>query len=258
MGAHCGHAPASGLPAPAIGLQTRLSGDADDAVADVHLVAAAIDRLMPEGDAWLLDQPGAQQDAIAGHADDVALQATEVGEEDLDGLLLALGPAFGDPFVPVGDFLGGVRKTGIRRAEGIGPDAHEIGPPVRRRGGELCPPRDLVDAGRLTRDLAIIAECKGHLRLGHDRWTHQRLSGADRKHQGAEVVNAVELRLIAPQHLIDREGPGCEATLRAIGQRRLPKLVGTSRLQPVAMLVTRPRRLQRLERRRAFAANHLW
>src|SRR3954470_2990033 len=118
----------------------------------MQAVPAALDTRRLEGDLGLLDQPGPQQDPVAGHADDVALETAEIGQEDLDGLLFAVRPAFGDPFVPERDFLLGARERAIVRPVWLAPDANEIRPPIRGRRGELGLPGDLVDAGGLARD----------------------------------------------------------------------------------------------------------
>ncbi len=79
-------------PTARVALQARLVGDADGLVADVQAVTAALHRPVLEGHPGLLDQPGAEQDAVAGHAHDVALQPAEVGQEDVDGLPLTTQP----------------------------------------------------------------------------------------------------------------------------------------------------------------------
>jgi hypothetical protein len=163
---HCGH-PAPGSQRRRIALQTRLVGDADGLVSDVQAIAPAIDALGMECELRRFDQARAQQDAIARHADDVALQPTEVGEEYFHGLLLALRPALGNP--PVG----------------VGPGADQVAPPVRRCGGQLRLAGDLIDARGFARDLAIVAERKRHLGRRHDRRAHERLAGADRQQSNA-------------------------------------------------------------------------
>ena len=63
------------LPAARIGLQAGLIGDADGGVADVQAVTSALHRGVLEGETRLFDKPGAQQHPVAGHADDIALEA---------------------------------------------------------------------------------------------------------------------------------------------------------------------------------------
>ena len=181
---HCGH-PAPGSQRRRIALQTRLVGDADGLVSDVQAIAPAIDALGLECELRQFDQVCAQQDAIARHADDVALQPTEVGEEYFHGLLLALRPALGHPLVPIGGFLLGARQHGIDRPVGVGPGADQVAPPVRRCGGQLRLAGDLIDARGFARDLAIVAERKRHLGRRHDRRAHERLAGADRQQSNA-------------------------------------------------------------------------
>ena len=79
-------------------------------------VAAALDGTPQEHELGLLDQLGAQQHPVPGHADDVAFEAAEIGEEDLDSLLFTLRPPFGDPLVPIGNFLPRARQDAVGRA----------------------------------------------------------------------------------------------------------------------------------------------
>src|SRR5208337_735446 len=84
-------------------LQPGLVGDAHRAVADLQTFAVAGDLLCQERQPRRLDEVRAGQHAIARHADDVALEAAEIRQKDLDRLLLALCPALGDPLVPERD-----------------------------------------------------------------------------------------------------------------------------------------------------------
>ena len=73
-----------------------------------------------------------------------------------------------------------------------------------------------------------------------------------------EIVNSVEHALVAAQHLVDREGPRREPAARAIGEPRGIEDILAPWLQPLRRKpAPRPRRLQRFERQRPIAANHL-
>ena len=209
------------VPVFLVGVQAGLAGDADRAIVHAHRVMAALHGAVREGDLGLLDQPGAQQHAIARHADDVALEAAEIGEEDFDRLPLALGPAFRNPLVPGRDFVARSRAKVIGRRRRVRPGSDQIDPPVRRRGGQLGASRDLVDPAGLARDLAAIAEREGHLRFRHDRRAHQRLPAAERNHERAEIIRCIEFGFMPAQHLVDGEGACRQPTPRAVGQRRL-------------------------------------
>src|ERR1700710_2550162 len=100
----------------------------------METVAAAIDGPVLKGDLGPLHEAGPQQHTVSRHAHDVALEAAKVGEEDLNGLLLALAPAFGDPLVPVGDLLLRAGEGAIGGTGRGGPDANEVDAPVRRCG----------------------------------------------------------------------------------------------------------------------------
>src|SRR5438128_2578194 len=130
-------------PAPHVAIEARLIGDPDRLIADTQAVPAALDGPPPERHLWRLDQPGAQQHPITGHADDVAFEAAKISEKDFDRLLLALRPALGDPLVPIRHFLLGARHHAVGRAARRRPGAHQIETPVRGRRGELRFARDL-------------------------------------------------------------------------------------------------------------------
>ena len=52
-----------------------------------------------KGDTWLLDKPCTEQDAVARHTHDVTFEAAEIGQEYVNGLLLAGRPALRHPLI---------------------------------------------------------------------------------------------------------------------------------------------------------------
>src|SRR5271156_4928839 len=105
----------AGSPTAGGALQSWLIGDPDRLVADMQAVTAAIHGLVLEGHARLLDQAGSEQHPVTRHSDDVTLQSPEIGQENLDRLLLSARPALCDPLVPVGCLLLRARQSTVGR-----------------------------------------------------------------------------------------------------------------------------------------------
>ena len=213
-------------------IRATFGRDPHDAVAGAQLGAAAVHGAVFENDFRIFNDARPQKDAIPRHADDIPLKPSEIRKENLDSLLFALRPAFGDELVPKCRLVFGSRQHGLGRAMRPAPIPNQIGPPVRRRRGQLRLPRDRIDAGRLTGDLPGVTQGKSHLRLRYDRRAHQDLACAMMDDQGTEIINAIEHRLVTPQHFVDCEGSGGKAALGAVTQAGLMQDFLPANLQP--------------------------
>ena len=82
------------------------------------------------------------------------------------------------------------------------------------------------------------------------------MSGTNRQDENAKIVGAVELGLMATEHLVQRKAPTRKPALRAIRQGGGADHVGAAWFQTIALLVARPGGLQLLQRRGRFRADH--
>ena len=171
--------------------------------------------------------PGAVEPVPEHHALEGAVEAVEVGGEDVVGQCGALRPALGQQAPPAGVLPGVAREQHGRRRLGRAPGTHQPVAPIRHCAHQ---PRRLQDpehppgarrarAGRFsgtsvsgTSVSGTSVQPEGAAGLGQDRRQHREPVPA--QHEIAEAVDRGQLRAVPVQHGGDLPGAPREARAR--------------------------------------------